>query len=80
MEKARCIDMSTLTRVKEQENGNVDMWFQSEDMSHNISLVDGEIRVSTPTDRYVIPCRCYPLLSEAEVRRAIRNTIYARAR
>jgi len=80
MEKARCVDMSTLPRVKEQENGNVYMWFQSEDMSHIISLGEGEIRVKTPTDRYVIPVRCYPKLSEAEVRRAIRNTIYARPR
>lgn len=68
------IDISALPRIPEQEEGNVKMWFENEEGTHIVSLVKGEIRISTPTTRDVIPCT-RGNVTESDVRRALRNWI-----
>lgn len=78
------IDISTLPRIREQENGYVKMWFQDPDMNYIASLVDApedanqEIRVSTPQDCFVILASKTRNLSESDVRRCLRNAMQTR--
>jgi hypothetical protein len=79
------VDISTLPRVKSHENGYVKMWFQDNDMKYVVSLVDApqdsnqEIRISTPQDRFVILASKTKNLTEADVRRALRNAMSTRS-
>jgi len=75
-----CIDISTLPRYREQENGNTIMAFEDQPgdfrVSYGLTPRGFSIRVITPYDRFEIPAKAG--LTEKDVRRALRNALFAR--
>ena len=73
------IDISTLPRIKDQEEANVLMWFENEEGTHTVSVVKAtlgvyEIRISTPIVKVTILTDKHQI-TEKDVRRSLRNWI-----